>query len=265
MLRLEAAYSFSRISTFEHCARKFRYRYLDQVKEAFDSIEAFMGRQVHAAVEWLFGERTQRRSPTAAEAVSRYCQWWDAEGAGSTRAVKVIKRDDTAEAYRRTGAEILARFHVERFTTDALETVASEKHFEVQIGERFSFQGYIDRLARDAAGRVHVIDYKTGRRVPDRFEGKEAEQLEAYALAVFSETEVDELELVLEFLRSGKTLRRSVSRAEMAEIERDLSARIATIEDATVFPPNPSALCDWCGYNDICEAYPLRSRTRMFA
>src|SRR5688572_3505192 len=38
-----AAYSFSRITTFEQCARRFRYRYLDKVKEAFDSVEGFMG------------------------------------------------------------------------------------------------------------------------------------------------------------------------------------------------------------------------------
>jgi hypothetical protein len=36
-------------------------------------------------------------------------------------------------------------------------------------------------------------------------------------------------------------------------------------EDATVFPPSPGTLCDWCGYNDICEAYPVRSRMRMSA
>lgn len=257
-------YSFSRISTFEHCARKFRYRYLDQVKEAFDSIEAFMGRQVHETIEWLFGGRSESGRPTATQAVARYCEMFDAQIARAARSVRVIKRDETVEAYRRTGAEIVSRFYHERFLGDELETVANEKHFQVKIG-RFLFHGYIDRLARDVDGRLHVIDYKTGRRAPERFEGKEADQLEAYAVAVFAESDAEELNLVLEFLRAGKILRCRIERSRAAELERKLAARIAVVEDATVFPPNPGSLCDWCGYNDICDAYPVRSRVRLSA
>ena len=47
---MEAAsqvYSYSRITTFEQCARRFRYRYVDGIKEAFRGVEAFMGQQVH--------------------------------------------------------------------------------------------------------------------------------------------------------------------------------------------------------------------------
>lgn len=265
MSGLAPAYSFSRISTFEHCARKYRYRYLDQIREAFDSIEAFMGRQVHETVEWLFSRAGHEDRPTAAQTLSRYCEHWDARIAAAPRAVRVVKRDETAEMYRRTGAEILNRFHRERYVSDTRETLANEKHFEVVIDGRFRFQGYIDRLARDAEGRLYVIDYKTGRRAPDRFEGKEADQLEAYALAVFAEADVDELDLVLEFLRAGKVLTRRVRRTEIVQVETRLAEKIATVGEATVFPPSPGALCDWCGYNDICDAYPLRSRMRMSA
>ena len=29
---------------------------------------------------------------------------------------------------------------------------------------------------------------------------------------------------------------------------------------ANVFPPTPGTLCDWCGFNDLCEAYVARPR-----
>jgi RecB family exonuclease len=195
--------------------------------------------------------------------VRRYCERWDSEIAAGPRAVRVIRRDDTHEAYRRMGAEIVSRFHRDRFVADSLETLANEKHFAVVVGGRYQFQGFIDRLARDAGGRVHVIDYKTGRRAPERFEGKEADQLEAYALAVFAEHDVDELELVLEFLRVGRTLTKLIRRAQLAAIEQRLARKIAMVEEATVFPPTPGALCEWCGYNDICEAYAPRARSAM--
>jgi putative RecB family exonuclease len=260
-----SAYSFSRISLFEQCARKFRYRYLDGVKEAFDSVEGFMGRQVHTTVEWLFAERTRRRVPSAAETVTYYCRRWDEEVVAAPRRINVVKRGEDVETYRRCGAELLNRFHRERFVADELETVATEKHFSIQLGGRYVFQGYIDRLARDATGRLHVIDYKTGRKTPESFAGKEAEQVQAYALAIFAENTADEVELVLEFLRTGKTLRARIERDAARAIEMRLVEQIAGVEDATVFPPRPSALCDWCGYNDICESYAVRARPSMMA
>jgi RecB family exonuclease len=67
-------YSFSRITTFEQCARRFRYRYLDGVKEAFHGVEAFMGQRVHEVIEWLFNACIAQRGtarcprPTASSA-----------------------------------------------------------------------------------------------------------------------------------------------------------------------------------------------------
>ncbi|MFT4570014.1 MAG: putative RecB family exonuclease [Hyphomicrobiaceae bacterium] len=259
-------YSYSRVTTFDQCARRYRYRYVDGVKEGFRSIEAFMGQQVHSVIEWLHGERAAGRSPNAEHAVRQYCALWDAERAQSTAPVRVIREGMDPEHYRRLGADIVADFHRTRFVADPLTTVAVEKHFKIVLGKRFAFQGFIDRLARDESGCLHIIDYKTGARTPPRFEGKDAEQLEAYAVAMFADPdsgEVDELELVLEYLRSGKRLFRRIHRDECGDIERRLVARIAVAETATVFPPQTSPLCGWCGFNDLCEAYvPQRRRRR---
>jgi putative RecB family exonuclease len=254
--RMEAAsqvYSYSRITTFEQCARRFRYRYVDGVKEAFRGVEAFMGQQVHSTIEWLFNERTRSVEPTSEQAVSYYCTAWDTEAADGAARVHVVKRDMSLESYRRMGAEVVAAFHAERFVGDTRETVATEKHFAVSFnGHRF--QGFIDRLARDADGLLHVIDYKTGARAPRTFAGKEADQLRAYGLGLFIESDAAELELVLDFVRAGKTLRQRIRRDEAAAVERMLSERIDAVEASSVFPPNPGVLCGWCGYNDICEA-----------
>jgi putative RecB family exonuclease len=259
-----SAFSFSRITTFEQCARRYRYRYLDGVKEAFRGVEAFMGTQVHATIEWLFDERDLGTRHDLAEAVAHYCDGWDRQYADG-QPVRVIKVNGDLEGYRRAGADMVARFHRQRFVGDDLETVATEKHFRIELGGRHPFQGFIDRVAREASGLVHVIDYKTGSRTPARFEGKEAEQLEAYALAMFATSGVDEVELVLEFLKSGTRLSRRIDRREAPEIDERLSRRIDAATSSTVFPPNPGALCDWCGYNDICEAYGSRARPQRRA
>lgn len=247
--------SYSRVTTFEQCPRRYRYRYLDGVQEGFDSVEAFMGRQVHSTIEWLYEERESERSPRADEAVAKYCEIWDREMASARRPIRVIKDGTPLEGYRRSGADMVSRFHRSRFVSDKLTTVANERHFCVTLGGRFEFQGYIDRLARDARGTLHIIDYKTGRRAAQGFSGREAEQVEAYAVAMLTELDdVEEVELVLEYVRTGDRVRRRVSRIERDELERRLLARIDAVVSSTIFPPNPGVLCRWCGFNDVCDA-----------
>ncbi len=256
-----ATFSFSRVSTFEQCARRYRYRYVDGVREAFQSIEAFLGQQVHATVEWMFRERGQGRDPRVDEAVRWYSASFDREFAESRASLRIVKQRTALEDYRRSGAEMLADFHRTRFLADTLETLGLERHFVLDLEGGRRFQGFIDRLARDADGTVHIIDYKTGGRPPVRFGGKDGDQLEAYAVAMFAEHPgVDEIVLQLEYLKNGSTQTRRIRRDETAETARRLRERIRTAAEASAFPPSPGTLCGWCGFNDLCEASVARGR-----
>lgn len=253
-------YSYSRVTTFEQCPRRYRYRYRDGVREAFRGVEGFMGQCVHEVLEWLFAQRDNGRTPAARDAVEKYCAVWDDRYGGDGAAVRVIKAGADMEFYRRAGAELIERFHRDRFLPDSLETVALEKHFSITLAGRYPFQGYIDRLARDADGVLYIIDYKTGRRAPARFEGKEADQLKAYAVAVFDgDARARAIVLELDFLRAGRQLTHRMKREEAPVVEAALAARIDGLVDSTVFPPVPGVLCQWCGYNDLCEAYRPRA------
>lgn len=255
-------FSFSRVTSFEQCARRYRYRYLDGVQEAFQGIEGFMGNRVHDAVEWLFREREHQRVHDAARLVGWYTEAFDRELSAASGRTKVVKQGRSVEDYRRDGAAMLADFHRMRFGSDDLETVGLERHFELQLPGGQRFQGFIDRLARDASGTLHIIDYKTGSRPATRFEGKDAQQLEAYAVAMFAEDSAvgagESIELRLEYLRNASVVRRTIRRDEALEVGRRLAARIDYAATATVFPPSPGVLCGWCGFNDVCEAAPQR-------
>ena len=103
-------FSFSRMTSFEQCARRYRYRYLDGVKEGFRSVEAFMGQQVHEALEWLYGSCQSNDQPTADQAVAHYCATWDAELASTPVPVRVVRDGESIEQYRRMGAQLVADF-----------------------------------------------------------------------------------------------------------------------------------------------------------
>lgn len=246
-------FSFSRMTTFEQCARRYRYRYVDGVRDAFQSIEAFMGQQAHAALEWMFQERVQGRSPSDGAAVEFYTASFDKARTELGATLKVIKSDGKVEDYRRSGAGMVADFHRTRFLPDRMDTVGLEHHFVLDLGEGRKFQGFIDRLARDESGLLHVIDYKTGGRPPFRFAGKDADQLQAYAVAMFDGTSADQLRLTLEYLKGGATCHQDIRREETVETRRRLAERVRTAAEATVFPTGPGVLCGWCGFNDLCE------------
>ncbi len=64
-----------------------------------------------------------------------------------------------------------------------LSLVAVEEPFSVEVGDAL-LSGRVDRLERDAAGRLIVVDLKTGKSKPSPAEVLEHPQLAAYQLAV---------------------------------------------------------------------------------
>jgi RecB family exonuclease len=63
------------------------------------------------------------------------------------------------------------------------ELVAVEQDVEVRVGQAV-VRGQVDRLERDAEGRLYVVDLKTGRSQPTRADLSRHAQLGVYQLAV---------------------------------------------------------------------------------
>jgi superfamily I DNA/RNA helicase/RecB family exonuclease len=81
---------------------------------------------------------------------------------------------------RERAQEMLAKFLAWHARADR-ELVAAEEDFDVVVG-RARLRGQVDRLERDGAGRLVVVDLKTGKTPPRTVE--EHGQLAAYQLAV---------------------------------------------------------------------------------
>lgn len=66
------------------------------------------------------------------------------------------------------------------------EVLGTEVAFDTQVqvaGERVRLSGSVDRLERDGAGRLHVVDFKTGRSKPTKAQAAADAQLGTYQLA----------------------------------------------------------------------------------
>ena len=52
-------FSYSSLESFNKCPSQFSFRYIDKIKSNDESIEAFMGKRVHEALEYLYNEVLQ--------------------------------------------------------------------------------------------------------------------------------------------------------------------------------------------------------------
>ncbi|PJD01349.1 hypothetical protein COU38_01430, partial [Candidatus Micrarchaeota archaeon CG10_big_fil_rev_8_21_14_0_10_54_18] len=71
-------YSHSRLECYQNCPHKFKLHYLDNVRvEGFETIEAFMGKRVHEALEHLYKVRMLTRVLPLEELIAFYEKEWD--------------------------------------------------------------------------------------------------------------------------------------------------------------------------------------------
>jgi putative RecB family exonuclease len=244
-------YSFSRIKCFHQCPLRYRYRYLQGLKEAFRSIESFLGNTVHDALEWLYAERHRGREPDESAMLNRFAKSWT-ENLDHT--VAIVRIDDSEQSYLKTGREMLIRFFRETFARDRSETLALERRLSIRLSDAVVFSGFADRVGRTEQGRLFVIDYKTSKSAGNGSEFSEGLQAPLYAACVLGDHGEEEALAGYHYLRHGTTRWQQVDGERAAQL-LDRFLDLANEADAAgEFPARPGILCAWCGFNAQCPA-----------
>ncbi|MDQ2681516.1 MAG: PD-(D/E)XK nuclease family protein [Candidatus Eremiobacteraeota bacterium] len=156
-----AHFSASSLNTYAECARKWFYRYLCAAVEDKGSSASFYGTAFHDALETLhkeFPEPAGVPQQTLLTKLQGYLNVsFDRHRTGFETAVEFeLQRRRAGRTGRRYVEWLVSESARAPFTVLGCEVAA-----QLDL-EGFNFIGYIDRLDRDAAGGVAVIDYKTG-------------------------------------------------------------------------------------------------------
>ncbi len=244
-------FSFSRIKCFHQCPLRYRFRYQQGLKEAFRSIESFLGNTVHDVLEWLYVERDRGSSPDESTMLDRFATTWRD---GRDESVAIIRVDDSEESYLKLGREMLVRFFRETFAADRSETVALEQRLSLRLSEAVLLTGFADRVGRTEQGRLFVVDYKTSKNEGNGSEFSEGLQAPIYAACVLGDHGEREALAGYHYLRHGTTRWQQVDGVRAAQVLGRFLDLANQAEAAAEYPARPGILCAWCGFNAQCPA-----------
>jgi putative RecB family exonuclease len=237
------------------CPLLYRYRSVDKLPEE-PSPAAVRGTVVHKVLEDLFDLPAAER--TSEQAQTMVVPSWEA----------LLEAEPELEGmFGDDGPEVGAwlaecRGSLEKYfeleDPSRLEPAERELYVETLLDSRLLLRGFVDRVDVAPDGRVRLVDYKSGRSVGERFEGKALFQMKFYALVWWKTRGAIPALLQLIYLGNTEVLSYAPDEADLLATERKVNAVFAAIRNAEMtgdWRPNKSRLCDWCSFQAHCPEF----------
>ena len=245
-------YSHSRLSTFEKCPKKFKYRYIDKVKPEIEgTIETHLGSAVHDTLEWLYTSvKENPTTPTMDEVITYYANKWQDEFSDE---ILIVKKRLSSKDYFNKGVQFLIDYYVKHQPFKD-GTIECEQKIMIQLDENTSLQGFIDRLVyNEAADEYEIHDYKTANTLPKQEDMDKDRQLALYSIAIKEKYGMDKnVKLIWHYLAHNVKIVSKRTNEQLIQLRTDTKALIKKIESTTEWPRGPSILCNWCEFKKRC-------------
>jgi putative RecB family exonuclease len=154
-------------------------------------------------------------------------------------------------------AEALVRRYFDLEDPTTIEPIGLELKLEATVG-RATVRGVIDRLERDARGRLVISDYKTGRAPHPNYQSQKLAGVNLYALMVAEHFGELPARVQLLHLQEPVAIVAETSEGQARGVERRTEAvwdAIGTACQRGEFRPRASKLCDWCSFRAFCPEF----------
>jgi len=249
-------FSNSRLSSFEQCKLKYKFRYIDKIVPDIEkTIESYLGNMVHDTLEWLYTQVKNKTTPSVDEVIVYYSENWQKN---YEEKIPIIKKNFTLKDYFNKGVQYLIDYYARNKPFDD-NTIAVEKRiiFNLDKEGKYKIIGFIDRLVYNLKTREYEVhDYKTSSKLPNQETLDKDRQLALYSIAIkeiFGEEKG--VLLIWHYLSFNKKMHSKRTDDQLKELKEETLNLIKEIELTTEFPPTKSALCHWCEYKPICPAW----------
>lgn len=250
-LTVPSSLSPSKLSSFTNCGLQFRFANIDRIPEPPTQATS-RGTLVHAALEHLFTLPPDERVPAVGDACveAAFAAYRDdPEWTG-------LALDAATEAGMLDEARTLVANYFRLEDPRTVTPMGIELKLEVEI-EGLRLRGIIDRLDL-VDGELVVTDYKTGRSPSDIGAKARMQGVHVYALMCERFFGRRPIRVQLLHLAEPEAVIAEPTEQSTRALERRLRAVWSAVESACEtedFRPRPSALCDWCSFQQWCPSF----------
>lgn len=248
-----ATLSPSKVSAFKDCALAFRFSVLDGLPQP-PSLPAVRGTTVHRALELLFNEPAELRTP---EAARDHLSTAFSEISATEEFLALDLPEAESLRFQQDAATMVGNY----FTLEdprEVNVVGTELMIEAEL-DGVTIRGIIDRLEESPDGELIISDYKTGRAPGVQQEQARMEGIHFYSLLCEETMGRRPATIRLIYLgREPQIITAHPTEQSLRGTRRRLGAVWSAIDTACAnedFRPRPSALCNWCAYKDYCPAF----------
>jgi CRISPR/Cas system-associated exonuclease Cas4 (RecB family) len=163
--------SYSKLSTWMRCPRKYRLRYIDDAPEETTPVSLIFGTAIHEACEVFLAALKDGQPAVNDEVYGAFHRAFDDSVKLATDMnVPVDWGNNTHKDMIAKGEGLIATFLAE--VDRGIRVIATEAEFEFEISPGRVVNGVIDVILDDGHGRYRVVDIKTAATTygPDRLE-----------------------------------------------------------------------------------------------
>ena len=146
-----------------------------------------------------------------------------------------------------------------RFNATLPEVGVSEQHFDLEVAEGITINGYIDRIIKGKEGGYLVIDYKTSKREKSKVELYQDPQLKGYVYAVHKLYDIP-----LNKITAAHYYPLTNTFVNVQYTANQIWAHIRAVVDdvwkirkakKVDLVPMRNQFCNWCSYKSLCPEF----------
>jgi len=249
-----APYSFSKITTFTQCPKKFKFKYIDKIYFKSDNIALEKGSYIHLLLEIL-------ANPSFADSRKIDIVSTAMHVINKTQFKFSLSTEQDIKSHQKIFLNFIQSDIGHKYFID-YDIISAEEEFGIKwdnnnfdatsyYNKSATIRGKVDQISKNG-NEIHIIDWKSGK-VPQEISEM---QIQLYAIWFFLKFKnIDKVITSFVYIEHNKEKTVVYKRDDIPLIKKAYGRRIKEIEIENSFNKKETHMCNWCEYRNkgLCD------------